>query len=574
MNWTVALGLGMWSASCFQDLEIPWPVTTWGVLGLLHVLVPLAEWCRLAPFVLLGWGFGSWNLSPSESDMTFHGPTSPTLMCLDCAPTFTASLGRSTQHGVFLCQNDLGQRGALWLSVPDTALHMAGRKWVRVTSPRPFDLSDAFDFPAHLASLGVDCVGQFLGESNVNSRDASPPAWADRWRAWVKCRLSADKSGLALGMFAGDKNSVSREVQHALRQLGLSHLLAVSGYHVSLVSLVFFLLMQRQQRVVRLGSGIGVVAVWAFVAATDWPLSAVRAAVMASLGWWYLVRGKSLQTWGMLGVAGCVVAVVDPMSPLQLGAQLSFAATAALISLKRKYLALRVPLRAQWATLPWNVHDFQTFPLLFYPANLLAALAVWALACCVAGAGLGVGWFMRGLEWMGEVTLTLAEEVNCWEGLTWNVAWIGRSGLGPLVWGTALLWVCPLLQGSHRQVWVRHAMGVSALIGAWATLETRGISCKGSPHHRLWHVSARSPTWLMEDGWRGEVWTSSSRDSVHAAHLANHLGLAHVAWNTSWDGPDATKSQPPVEVWDFGQNPGVTCQVTLERQVNSVSGAE
>ena len=141
-------------------------------------------------------------------------------------------------------------------------------------------------------------------------------------------------------MFAGDKKSVSREVQHALRQLGLSHLLAVSGYHVSLVSLVFFLLMQRQQRWLRWGSVFGVVAVWAFVAATGWSLSAIRAAAMASLGWWFLVRGKSLHTWGMLGAAGCVVAVIDPMSPLQLGAQLSFAATAALISLRGKHLAL------------------------------------------------------------------------------------------------------------------------------------------------------------------------------------------------------------------------------------------
>jgi predicted membrane metal-binding protein len=45
-------------------------------------------------------------------------------------------------------------------------------------------------------------------------------------------------------MFAGDKKSVHPEVQKALRQLGLSHLLAVSGYHVALVSLFFFLLLR------------------------------------------------------------------------------------------------------------------------------------------------------------------------------------------------------------------------------------------------------------------------------------------------------------------------------------------
>ena len=194
-------------------------------------------------------------------------------------------------------------------------------------------------------------------------------------------------------MFAGDRKSVSPEVQHALRQLGLSHLLAVSGYHVSLVSLLFFLLMQRQQRSLRWGSVFGVPMVWAFVAATGWSLSAIRAATMATLGWWFLVRGKSLNIWGLLGAAGCVVALLDPMSPRQLGAQLSFAATAALMALQGKHLAWRVPLRAQWATLPWNVHDFQTFPLPLLPRQ-----------CGVSRGGVGLGVLRSGSRmWPGMV---------------------------------------------------------------------------------------------------------------------------------------------------------------------------
>ncbi|MEE2837949.1 MAG: hypothetical protein VYD51_03810, partial [Bacteroidota bacterium] len=196
MNWTVALGLSMWSAACFQDLGVPWPVTTWGVLGLLHVMVPLAEWRRIALFVLLGWGFGSWNLSSSESDMTFQGPTSPTLMCLDCRPTFTASLGRSTQHGVFLCQNDLGQRGALWLSVPDTALHMAGRTWIRATRPRPFDLSDAFDFPAHLANhLGLAHVAWNTSWDGPNATKSQPPVevWDFGQNPGATCQVTLER---------------------------------------------------------------------------------------------------------------------------------------------------------------------------------------------------------------------------------------------------------------------------------------------------------------------------------------------------------------------------------------------
>ena len=313
--------------------------------------------------------------------MTFRHRVSHCVV-LDCRPTF-GFLRQSTQHGC-LVVNDPGQRGALWLSMPDTALHMVGRKWIRVTPSRTYDLSDAFDFSSHLASLGVVCTGQLLGVSNAESRRSSPPSLADRWRSWVKRKLSTDKSGLVLGMFAGDKKSVHHDVQRALRQLGLSHLLVVSGYHVSRVLGVFFLL-QGQHRLMRMGSVLGVAAVWVFVAATGWSLSAIRAAVMASLGWWFLVRGKSLHTWGMLGAAGCVVAVVAPMSPLQLGAQLSFAATAALISLRGKYLALRVPLRARPPCLGTSTIS-KLFSL--YPAN----------SCGVGGLGPGMLW--AGADWV------------------------------------------------------------------------------------------------------------------------------------------------------------------------------
>ena len=574
MAWTVGLGVGMWAAVVFQDSLVPLPILTWGALAMLHVLLPLAEWKRIAPFVLLGWGVGSWNMNTTQSDTFLSDILSPTLVRLDCRPDFTASLGRAKQHGVFLCRNALGQKARLWLSMPDSAFRVAGTKWIRVTQPKDFDLSDTFDFSDHLASLGMAHVGEFLGQEAVMSGHLTTPTVADRWRAWVKQTFSADESGLVLGMFAGDKKSVSSDVQNALRRLGLSHLLAVSGYHVSLVSLVFFLLMQGQQRLLRWLSALGLPAVWVFVAATGWSRSAIRAAAMATLGWWFLVRGRSVNAWGLLGAAGCVVAVLDPLSPRQLGVQLSFSATASLIALQGKHLAWRVPVRAQWATLPWNVHDFRTFPLLFYPANVLAAVAVWGLACCAIGAACDLEWFKLGLAEIGERALEMAAWINGLEGLTWRLGWVTRAGLGPLVWGTALLWLCPLLKDRHRRMWVSHAMGAAVLVGTWVNMEASCSSRRAHPAHRLWQVSSRQPTWLMEDGWQGEVWTSSSRDSAKAANLVHHLGLSHVAWNTSWKGPDATKSQPPSEVWDFGQNPTGTVEVILGQELSSVSEAE
>ena len=92
-----------------------------------------------------------------------------------------------------------------------------------------FDLSDTFDFSDHLASLGMAHVGEFLGEADVIPRHLTTPTVADRWRTWVKQTFSADESGLVLGMFAGDKKSVSSDVQNALRRLGLSPCLRSVG---------------------------------------------------------------------------------------------------------------------------------------------------------------------------------------------------------------------------------------------------------------------------------------------------------------------------------------------------------
>ena len=110
MTWTVGLGVGMWAAAVFQDSLVPFPILTWGALAMLHVLLPLAEWQRIAPFVLLGWGVGSWNLNTTQSDTFLSDITSPTLVRIDCSPDFTASLGRAKQHGVFLCRNALAKR--------------------------------------------------------------------------------------------------------------------------------------------------------------------------------------------------------------------------------------------------------------------------------------------------------------------------------------------------------------------------------------------------------------------------------------------------------------------------------
>ena len=227
--WSWALGR--------RPFKIAW-LLVWGALGMLHVLVPLAEWRRVAPFVLLGWGVGIGTKRCGRRRSRHHLAH---LVRIDCSPDFTASLGKANQHGVFLLSEQFGHMENV-VGMPDTAFRVAGPKWIRV-KPRRFDLSDTFDFPTTLLLWG-NMLANFSGRGNEESEAFDDTDRGSRWRTWVKQTFSTDESGLVLGMFAGDRKSVSSDVPCVVGAVSFA-----GGQWVPRLPGVFgvFPVMQRQQ---------------------------------------------------------------------------------------------------------------------------------------------------------------------------------------------------------------------------------------------------------------------------------------------------------------------------------------
>ena len=215
------------------------------------------------------------------------------------------------------------------------------------------------------------------------------------------------------------------------------------------------------------------------------------------------------------------------MSPRQLGVQLSFAATAALMALQGKHLAWRVPFAPNGPPCLGMSTTSKPFPCSSIPPMCWPPWRCGAWR--VAQLGLHVTWNGSSLcsAEFGKGANRMSRWINGLEGLTWRLGWVTRAGLGPLVWGTALLWLCPLLQGSPPANVGQPCHGCR---GVGGHVGEHGVQPHSDNHlgQRLWHVSARQPTWLMEDGWQGEVWTSSPRDSAKAANVVHHLGLSNV----------------------------------------------
>lgn len=154
------------------------------------------------------------------------------------------------------------------------------------------------------------------------------------WRNRIPDTVS---SSLVFALLTGERGTIPQEVRSIFRNTGTTHLLAVSGLHVGLVTALLILLTGRIRKPLKLP--LILLALVFFVLLTGSRPSTVRAAVMAGIfmtilwGWGRDV--DSLTIWGLTVV--CVILIMGSEVLLDKGAQLSFGAVLSLMLFARRF---------------------------------------------------------------------------------------------------------------------------------------------------------------------------------------------------------------------------------------------
>lgn len=236
----------------------------------------------------------------------------------------------------------------------------------------------------------------------------------------------------------GDKSLLRDEARQVFSATGTSHVLALSGLHLSILFAVLNALLViplRRRSTLRIAmSALVVIVLWMFVCLAGAPLSLLRAASMLSLMQVGIgLRRHRNATLNHLCTAACLLLIADPLSVLDAGFQLSFSAVLAIILVqdfvwsrmrlpiwetplwvstfhwkkekdstwldhwqtnvrplltyhtrKHAYLFLRnrllpfitVGLSAQWGTMPFTLYYFHVFTPYTWIANFVAIPAV------------------------------------------------------------------------------------------------------------------------------------------------------------------------------------------------------
>ncbi len=308
---------------------------------------------------------------------------------------------------------------------------------------RPENFEPGFDYRNWLASRGTGYVCERGGKGEIIPTEERSFAAAlyriqSGFQTQVNTLLPEPESGLLTGLLVGGSDSLAPETKAAFARAGLSHIVAVSGYNMSVVADGFVILALVIGLWRKWAVALAVVGLASFLLIIDGSAASLRAAIMAWLAFGAYFVGRPGASWNGLLLAGTVMLLANPLLIRHdVGFQLSFLATLALLVFARhfetfgffrtwygKVVALFLTtVIIELFTLPVVVSSFGTLSLVAPLANAFVlplvpvAMFTGIVAVMLAFLLPALGTFMVPLVWLPlALIIRLTEELSAIPG--------------------------------------------------------------------------------------------------------------------------------------------------------------
>ena len=199
--------------------------------------------------------------------------------------------------------------------------------------------------------------------------------------------LTDEEGNLLLAILLGDKDKLSEDIQESFKTSNLSHMLAVSGAHVSYIILGLTYVLQNSIIGKKNGKIVCIFFLLVFMAITNFTPSVTRACIMAVLTLFSGIIYRKSDVYTNISVAALITLIFNPYNLLDLGFQLSYGGTIGIIIfIKRiqekksnskvinyiKQMAL-VSIYANIIIIPIMMYHFNTVSFTFIISNIMAS---------------------------------------------------------------------------------------------------------------------------------------------------------------------------------------------------------
>ncbi len=215
----------------------------------------------------------------------------------------------------------------------------------------------------------------------------------------IRGAIGEEQGGILSAMVLGEKSLVDPEMKELYQKNGISHVLAISGLHLSLIGAGLFRCIRKAGGSHAAGgiAATGILALYLLL--TGLSVSAVRAVIMFAVLAGAEICGRKYDAFTALSAAAVLVVFWRPLSFWDGGFQLSFGAVCGILFIcplfqervKRRNVltnALCASASVQIAVLPILLYHFFEFPLYSFVLNLVVVPAMSLIVCLGISGGI------------------------------------------------------------------------------------------------------------------------------------------------------------------------------------------
>jgi len=217
---------------------------------------------------------------------------------------------------------------------------------VRMVPPAPPMLPGGYDFARAAWFQGIAATGSVLGPVEMIEPGGGGGGLARAQRALsvhVRSRLDGSSGAIAAAFASGDRGAIAEADEEAMRNSGLTHLLSISGLHVSaVIAAAYFLALKLfaawpwlalRVRVPLLAATSGALAGLGYTLLTGAEVPTIRSCIAALLVLGAMALGREPLSLRMVAVAAFFVLLLWPEALVGPSFQMSFAAVIAIVAL-------------------------------------------------------------------------------------------------------------------------------------------------------------------------------------------------------------------------------------------------
>ena len=210
--------------------------------------------------------------------------------------------------------------------------------WTRLSYPTQYDATDTFDYYTHLRGRNIFCIGKTDNANKITiDKPFHPVTFIKDIGNFVKTKTVTAADGIVFddvnlsavlkGILVGDKSDFSDDLYNSFSNAGLSHIVAVSGMHLSILFSALSLLLLKMRTGKKYIYLISIPVIVVFVAAAQFTPSVCRSAVMMLVMIFAVLAHQRYTPINALFFSVIVITAVAPYAVFSKSLILSFGAT-------------------------------------------------------------------------------------------------------------------------------------------------------------------------------------------------------------------------------------------------------